>query len=125
MLKEFKKMNRNKGEKGEEVAVSYLKNKKYKILGRNIRYKNGEIDIVAILKDVIVCIEVKAQYKKDDIFLPQDHFDYKKARQVARVFSQYILENKLEDKEQRIDLVTVVFEKDLKEVKIEHYKNVV
>ncbi len=120
-----KALNRSKGDRGEDVVVGYLKNNKYKILDRNIRYKNGEIDIVAVDDKVIVCVEVKSQHKKDYNFSPEDHFDYKKIQQIHKVFSQYVLKNNIAEKEQRIDLVSVVFDESTNKAKIKHYKNVV
>lgn len=43
----------------ENKACEYLKNKGYKILEKNFRTYNGEIDIVAKNGDYIVFVEVK------------------------------------------------------------------
>lgn len=46
---------------GEYVAIIYLKSKFYKILKRRFKTPHGEIDIIAIKGNVIICIEVKAR----------------------------------------------------------------
>ena len=41
---------REKGDVGEEVAFSYLKDNGYKVLDRNYSNRFGEIDIIALRK---------------------------------------------------------------------------
>lgn len=52
---------RDRGLKGEALAISYLKRKGYKILEKNYRTKFGEIDVIASKDDVVVFIEVKTR----------------------------------------------------------------
>ena len=54
------------GNKGEELALKFLKKLKYTILQTNWRYKKDEIDIIGIDKDMLVFVEVKT--RKSDIF---------------------------------------------------------
>jgi putative endonuclease len=54
-----KTKNKATGNYGEDLACDYLIKQKYKILGRNIIYPFGEIDILAEDKRAIVIIEVK------------------------------------------------------------------
>jgi Holliday junction resolvase-like predicted endonuclease len=48
------------GQIGESSAVFYLKNKGYRIVGRNIRFSRGEVDILALKDGVVRLVEVKA-----------------------------------------------------------------
>ena len=50
----------NLGEKGEELARSFLTNKGYKILKTNFRYRHTELDIICRYKDSLVIVEVKS-----------------------------------------------------------------
>ena len=53
-------MNRKqKGALGEEKAAQLLKESGHRILARNYRSKQGEIDIIAFKSDVLLFIEVK------------------------------------------------------------------
>lgn len=49
------------GKKGEEMAVAFLKEKKYIILALNWRSKHGEIDIICQQDKTIVFVEVKTR----------------------------------------------------------------
>ena len=57
----YKRLNKFKGGYGEEIATTYLKKKKYKIIEKNYANRIGEIDIIAEDKNVLVFVEVKAR----------------------------------------------------------------
>jgi len=48
-----------KGRDGEAAAVSFLEEKGMRILEKNFRSRTGEVDIIALDKDVIIFVEVK------------------------------------------------------------------
>ena len=51
---------KNLGDKGEEIAASFLQTKKFQIIERNYRFgKIGEIDIIARKENTIIFFEVK------------------------------------------------------------------
>ena len=50
---------KDKGKKGEELAFSYLRKKKVKILGKNFRSRYGEIDLIGLDKKKLIFDEVK------------------------------------------------------------------
>jgi putative endonuclease len=49
------------GKIGEDIAIAFLRQKGYKVLGVNVRTHLGEIDIIAKQKDVTVFVEVKTR----------------------------------------------------------------
>jgi len=49
------------GREGEQAAVSYLENRGFRILDRNWRSADGEIDIVAVERHTFVVCEVKTR----------------------------------------------------------------
>lgn len=55
---------REVGSKHEDMACKYLEEKGYKIVARNFRSYNGEIDIIALEEDVLVFVEVKYRANK-------------------------------------------------------------
>lgn len=52
--------SRLKGQGGEDRAAAYLESQGYEIVARNFRSSFGEIDIIALDRDTLVFIEVKA-----------------------------------------------------------------
>ena len=56
-------MNHNKitGNKGEDIAVSYLQKKGFAVLVKNWRYRHWEVDIIAGKDDMLHFIEVKTR----------------------------------------------------------------
>lgn len=53
------------GRKGEEVAGLLLKEKGYRLICRNWRYKHLEVDFIAMDLDVLVFVEVKTRSNLD------------------------------------------------------------
>ncbi|MBN2659105.1 MAG: YraN family protein [Spirochaetales bacterium] len=51
--------HRAKGREGEDLAVSFLEEKDYKILKRNFMSRTGEVDIICRTNNEIAFIEVK------------------------------------------------------------------
>lgn len=53
--------NKAIGEIGEQIAMAFLEQKGYKIVGVNVRTPLGEIDVIARQKDTTVFVEVKTR----------------------------------------------------------------
>jgi putative endonuclease len=49
------------GRKGERAAARFLRKQGYKILRRNVRYRYGELDLVALRGETIVFVEVRTR----------------------------------------------------------------
>lgn len=49
------------GRFGEDVAERYLKQKGYKIIGRNFSCRQGELDIIAENNEYLIFVEVKTR----------------------------------------------------------------
>ena len=96
------------GERGEEIAVSFLKNKRYRILCRNYRCKFGEIDIIARHKKTLSFIEVKTR-SSESYGVPQEAIHPQKQRKISMVALEFIQRYKLEDREARFDVVAIQF----------------
>jgi len=82
------KDSRSSGRRGEDLACRFLKKDKYKILEKNYRSRQGEIDIIAEdRKGVLVT-----------------HSKQKKLLATAFI---YLETNKMESKDMRFDIVSV------------------
>jgi putative endonuclease len=118
--------NKKLGAKGEEIAVSYLKRRGYRILERNYRIKLGEIDIIAEQGADLVFIEVKT--RSDTLFgSPFDSVTVTKQRQLSKVALEYMSKQSCHNRPARFDVVGVHLkaanEVQLQEAKIELMQN--
>ncbi len=98
------------GNLGEETAVKYLKERGYKILDRNFRYKRyGELDIVAKKSEDLAFIEVKTRFKSgaDSNYAPEDNITYFKQKQLIKLAKIYLAKQKLFDIPWQIDIIAV------------------
>jgi putative endonuclease len=94
------------GDEGEQAACRFLKRQRYAILERNYRCRVGEIDIVALDRDVVVFVEVKT--RTDEGFgTPLDAVDVRKQRQIQRAAQFYLRQKRLWDRDARFDVVAV------------------
>ena len=92
---------------GEDKACEYLKKLGFKIIERNFRKGYGEIDIVAIDKDVLVFVEVKTR-TSNEFGSPLEGITYWKLKSLIRTAQFYkITHRKLPDA-LRIDAVSVI-----------------
>ncbi len=58
-------MSTKLGNTAEDLAAAYLESQGWDIIGRNIRTKHSEIDIVASSQNVIHIVEVKYRHRPD------------------------------------------------------------
>lgn len=106
------------GQSGENQAVTFLLKDNYKILARNFRYKQLEIDIIALDKtaDELVFIEVK--YRKSNNFgEPSQAVSTKQLRNLEIASQVFFTQHQLE-KNFRFDIISIL------PTKIKHFKNV-
>ena len=73
----------------EDIAAGYIKNKGGKVIKRNFRTRQGEIDIIARDGEYLCFVEVKYR-KKDDYGNPLDCVGYTKQRTICKVSRVYI-----------------------------------
>lgn len=108
------------GNKGEELAVKFLRQKGYLIVERNFKTKFGEIDIIAKDNNTIVFVEVKT--RTNDYFgYPFEAVDERKRvklKNLALIFmKKYNKEFPI-----RFDIVSILFMSN-GDKKIEHIED--
>lgn len=87
---------RQMGTSYEIKAEEYLMQKGYKILERNFRNRQGEIDIIAKDGEYFCFVEVK--YRTTNEFgNPLEAVDYRKQNQIRKVALYYLMKNKLSE----------------------------
>lgn len=94
------------GDKGEEIAASYLKKEGYRIVDRNYRTSRGEIDVVAYDNDKLVFIEVKTRRTRE-YGEGQWAIDARKQRQMIKVALTYMVHKKVIGISYRFDTIIV------------------
>jgi len=136
-----KKMNSHNyidfGSFAEELAEKFLKDRGYKILGRNYRKPWGEVDIIAEKpsfakasegkrkESIIIFVEVKASDSPAPKgFEPEKRVNADKVKRIKRAAQTYIQQNNLDDRSWQIDIVAVEFDRDRGVAKITHFKNI-
>lgn len=109
------------GKSGEEMAARYLRRQGYRLLEKNFRTKNGEIDIIAQDKDTIVFAEVKTR-KSDFLDSPLDAVTRSKQRQISMVAQEYLSKTDLFDVCARFDVIGIQLSENTP-ARIEHIEN--
>lgn len=93
------------GIQGEELAMEYLIGMGCKIVLRNWRFKNLEVDLIVMDQDTLVFVEVKTR-SRTDFGEPYEFVDLRKQRRLIRAAQAYILKYAYVG-EVRFDIVAV------------------
>ena len=113
MLDRFLSLFRSKpsrgplGERGENVAAKFLRNKGYRILERNFRCENGEVDVIARDGKCLVFVEVKT--RESDEPMPEENVNATKQHQVTKAAKFYLTRYGSPQPPARFDVVAVVW----------------
>lgn len=97
------------GTTGESLAEAHLRKAGYTIVERNFRCPYGEVDLIALEKDTIVFVEVKARMS-EDAGSPFEAVGPHKQRQIARVAQYYLRRERLLDRRVRFDVIGIVWD---------------
>ena len=93
------------GDFGEERAARYLRRKGYRIVERNYRCRQGEIDIIAERRDFLVFVEVKL--RKDERFAEAREFvTAAKQRRILAAAQLWLAQHESE-RQPRFDVIEV------------------
>lgn len=111
--------NIEKGKKGESIAKDYLISKGYRILETNYRNKIGEIDIIALDKDILVFIEVKTR-TSIKFGYPYEAVNKRKQNKIINCSYIYVQFHKLMNCQLRYDIIEVYL---TSEIKVNHILN--
>ena len=107
------------GQKGEEIAAGYLKNKGFRIRHQNWVSGKKELDIVAENNDNLVFVEVKTR-TYDMNLQPRDLVTREKQKLMILAAEAYIRKYDI-NKESRFDVITLISKG--KDFEVEHIEN--
>ncbi len=116
------------GDRGEELAATYLEKEGYRVLDRNYRFERAEVDLVCFEPaerdehgGELVVVEVKTR-SGTGFGRPEEAVTPEKQRHIVRATQAYLYERRLEGAPLRFDVVSVVLQKGRPPL-IEHFKN--
>lgn len=113
------------GRLGEELATQYLEKKGLKILERNFRCRQGEIDIIGKENEELVFIEVKTRTNQK-YGTPIESVTPIKRKHMNRAIEFYLYTKQLTNEQVRIDVMEVYIEnQEKKTYKINHIQNII
>ncbi len=107
------------GNKGELLAVNYLKKKGYEILHKNYRARKSEIDLICKDANFLVFVEVKTR-SKANFGNPESFVNEAKAAKIMEGAETYIFKNDWNGPI-RFDIISIMLYK--KTVEIQHFKD--
>ena len=94
------------GQSGEDRAATFLAKKGYRVLERNYRTRNGEIDLIALHEGTVVFVEVKTR-TSDRFGAPELAVTPQKQGRMIKAALAYIKYKKLHQVPCRFDVVAI------------------
>ncbi len=94
------------GRRGEEAASRLLESKGWRILGRDLRTRVGEVDLLALDGETLVVVEVKTR-SGESFGAPEEAVDARRLARLRRAAEALALARGLSERPIRIDVVAV------------------
>jgi putative endonuclease len=98
--------NKLLGKEGEDRAAQFLAKQGYRILERNYRTRNGEIDLITLHEGTVVFVEVKTR-TNDAYGAPELAVNARKQGRMIKAALGYIKYKKLHQVPCRFDVVAI------------------
>jgi putative endonuclease len=114
---------REVGALGEKLAADFLKKRGYRIVERNFRCRQGEIDIIARHGECLVFVEVRTK-QSSDFGTPEESVTARKREKLASVAEAYIRSHD-SPSSWRIDVVAVELSPHGRVSRLEHIENAI
>jgi len=111
------------GRQGEDEAVRFLKSQGYRILERNLKFRIGELDIIAQKGNFVAFIEVKTR-RTGELGQPFEAVKPAKMRRIVSMAEAYLRRERLYGSEFifRFDIISVVWPEG-ESPRIQHLEN--
>jgi putative endonuclease len=112
------------GALGEKMAADFLRKRGHRILERNYRCREGEVDIVALHGDTLVFVEVRTR-TGGDFGTPEESITAIKKDRLVTAALRYLQDHRDLPSYWRIDLVAVELDQQGRPSRIEVVENAV
>ncbi|MCX5669836.1 MAG: YraN family protein [Planctomycetota bacterium] len=115
------------GRAGEKAAEKFLRNHGYRIIARNVTYRQGEVDLVAQEKrsGTLCFVEVRSRATEDGRepeISPEQTVTPAKRRRVIGAAKKFLADRRAMDRPARFDVIAVRFAgEDRKRPDVRHY----
>lgn len=96
------------GDIGEREAARYLKQKRYRIVCRQVRNLGGEIDLVAMDGETVVFVEVKTRRGAEQ-GAPFEAVNSDKQRRMTRAALVFLKQSRWLERRIRFDVISIVW----------------
>ncbi len=96
------------GRRGEEIAAERLANRGYRVIDRNFRTREGEVDLIAWDGPVLTFIEVKSRRGRA-YGLPEESITVTKSDRLIAVAYAYMQAMESPPEDWRIDAIAIEF----------------
>ena len=103
----MKELNKQIGNFGENLALNFLINKNHKLIKRNFKIRNGEIDLITTSNGIIVFTEVKTRYS-NKYGSPSESVNYSKQNRIKNTASYFIYRNGFYNINIRFDVIEII-----------------
>lgn len=110
------------GQRGEMVALKYLRRRGYKILARGDCVSRGELDLVALDRRTIVFVEVKTR-QSHEAGHPAEAVDAEKQRRLTDLAAGFLKRHRLLHYAARFDVIAITWPAGKRRPTIEHIKD--
>lgn len=95
------------GRAGEAIAARYLEARGWRIVDRNVRYREGEIDLVAARGGILAFVEVKTRRSRA-FGVPAEAVTRRKAKRIRALAVRYLSERRPRAAGIRFDIVDIL-----------------
>ena len=117
------KNNQALGRLGEQLAAKYLQSKGYKIVARNFRTRNGELDLVTLKDSTLICIEVKTRV--GNLYgTPLEAIGFYKLQALIRTVAYFQLLHPDLPQASRLDAIAIELTDSGKLISLQHIPNI-
>jgi putative endonuclease len=99
------------GRRGEDLAAKFLERRGWRVVARNVRSREGEIDIVAAREGVVAFVEVKTR-RTTAYGTPGEAVTFRKRLRIRGLAAQFLASSEARAREIRFDVVEVICRRD-------------
>lgn len=98
---------RGRGDRAEDAAAAWLEAQGFRVVARNVRYRDGELDVVARRGDLVAFVEVRMRSHAAH-GEPFETVSFGKQRRVVRAALRWLQRERLLDRvDVRFDVIAV------------------